>query len=161
MTENFILCLIAIAGGIILAVVGLILLAQKGNGATSIHIPWFGEIETRHPALAVVFISALLIIYPIYLFFKVPEPVPLIPIKGAVKLTLPSSSQDQIAVYLVPNRYKTITDSKGTCEFDVEQGGQPYSALACYRTQNDNIFKSVGVDISQDNKRGEFKLELP
>jgi hypothetical protein len=143
--------------GAILALGSLyILLKQKSvidqNGqVTEIEIPIFGKLKTNYPALAALFMSALLIWFPLYKF-PPPPTVNRIPVSGKVTFNgRPSNSG--ITIGIVPGNLAALHDD-GSYTLEVLDGEHTYTGVAYYKGENAREVYVGGVSVQ--NGKGTF-----
>jgi hypothetical protein len=153
MEHGLILSLMGMGAGFLFGVSGLWLLTKHRSSpsVTKIQIPFIGEIQTDAPAIAVVFIGALLIAYPVYtLSGENVLPQEKTHFHGTItKEGL--SSQEGILVWVIPDGYQAMTDSAGhyTVDVPLPKYGS-YTAVAYYKTPETREVYVSGYPIGEE-----------
>ncbi len=162
MSERMILSLISMLAGCFLSIGSFILLytqkfvKDKETGKISVELPFFGRITTNYPALILTFFGAAFILVPVNYCYQNPE---MLPIHGKVELQ-GGPVNDGILIGIIPDKYKTFTNTDGSFRIEVVSDGHSYTGLAYYRSGDRTFTHTSGIDLDKGMKSGEFNALL-
>jgi hypothetical protein len=161
MEPRLLLSLGSMVAGFIFGVGGMYLLAtqkfmQTPGGIIEVKIPFFGRLKTNYPAAIFVFFGSFLVFYPLHLWHQTPETIPVI---GKIE-KIGQLSHEGIMVGIIPDRYKTFTNSDGSYTIEVDKQGHSYAAFAYYTNGSQYAFKIQGVKVSKDKGAFDCLMEI-